>query len=148
MTLFILDTDHVSLMMEGNTAIRRRKQQSAGEVTTSTVTVQEIFNGWLSRINAKENTQNPVPLYTKLWTTTEYFKDITIANYDDVAHATYQQMLKENPPLRKNRLQRDMRIAAIALSLGATLVTRNRRDFELVPRLSIADWSQPLDTDN
>jgi tRNA(fMet)-specific endonuclease VapC len=145
MTLFILDTDHVSLLMEGNATIRRRKQQAAGEVTTSIVTVQEVFNGWLSRINAKENTQNPVPLYTKLWTTTEYFKDITIANYDDAAHATYQQMLKENPPLRKNRLQRDMRIAAIALSLGGTVVTRNRRDFELVPGLPIADWSQPLD---
>jgi tRNA(fMet)-specific endonuclease VapC len=145
MTLFILDTDHVSLLMEGNPTIRRCKQQAVGEVTTTIVTVQEVFNGWLSRINAKENTENPVPLYTKLWTTAEYFKDITIANYDDAAHATYQQMLKKNPPLRKNRLQRDMRIAAITLSLGATLVTRNRRDFELVPELLIVDWRQLVD---
>jgi tRNA(fMet)-specific endonuclease VapC len=71
----------------------------------------------------------------------EHFKDATIANYDDAAHAMYQQLLREHPALRKNRLQRDMRIAAITLSLGATVVTRNQRDFELVPGLSIVDWT-------
>jgi tRNA(fMet)-specific endonuclease VapC len=141
MTLFILDSDHVSLLLEGNESIRRRKQQAAGEVATSIVTVQEVFNGWVARINARESLQNPVPLYTKLWKTTEYFKDATIANYDDAAHAMYQRLLREHPALRKNRLQRDMRIAAITLSLGATVVTRNQRDFELVPGLPIVDWT-------
>lgn len=141
MTLFILDSDHVSLLLEGNKSIRRRKQQASGEVATSIVTVQEIFNGWASRINARESALNPVPLYTKLWKTTEYFKNATIANDDDAAHATYQRLLRECPALRKNRLHRDMRIASIALSLDATVVTRNRRDFELVPGLSIVDWT-------
>jgi tRNA(fMet)-specific endonuclease VapC len=44
--------------------------------------------------------------------------------------------------LRKNCLQKDLRIAAIALSLDLTVVTRNRRDFELVPNLQIVDWTQ------
>jgi tRNA(fMet)-specific endonuclease VapC len=142
MDLFILDSDHVSDLLEGNETIRRRKAQTVGRVATSIVTVQEVFNGWVSRINASENTKNPVPLYTKFWVTTEYFKGVTIANYDDAAHDIYQRLLKENPLLRKNRLQRDMRIAAIALSLGATVVTRNRRDFGLVPGLVIVDWME------
>ncbi len=53
----------------------------------------------------------------------------------------FRALLKNNPPLRKARLQRDMRIAAIALANDATIVTCNTKDFIQVPGLKIIDWT-------
>jgi tRNA(fMet)-specific endonuclease VapC len=49
------------------------------------------------------------------------------------------QALRRVKGLKKIR-RTDMLIASIALSNDATLVTRNTRDFKLVPMLKIANW--------
>jgi tRNA(fMet)-specific endonuclease VapC len=142
MTLWVLDTDHVSLLLQGNQAILSRVIRHYPNVGITIVTVQEIFNGWIIRINNPTQTTNLVRLYTNLWTATEYFKGERIINFDDNANAYYQRLLNENQQLNKKRLQKDLRIAAITLSVNGIMVTRNQRDFSQVSDLVIEDWTQ------
>jgi tRNA(fMet)-specific endonuclease VapC len=142
MSQYILDTDHVSLWLQGHYSIPSNLLSSKADIAVTIITVQELFNGWVVRINSPSQSDNLVGLYTKFWTTVEFLKSIQILNFDTAADKQYRALLRTYPPLRKNRIQKDVRIAAIALSLNAVLVTRNQRDFTQVPGLALADWIQ------
>ncbi|MGL5074460.1 MAG: type II toxin-antitoxin system VapC family toxin, partial [Waterburya sp.] len=104
------------------------------------ITVQEIFNGWNGKLNDPRQVNNLSNLYTKLWKTTEFFKIITILNFDRNAEACYNNLRQNNPNLAKKRLEKDLRIASIALIQNATVVTRNYKDFSQVRNLQIENW--------
>lgn len=140
MTRFILDTDHVSLILRGDAQLRERVEQDL-KVYITVITFQEIFNGWMTRINQAKPNDNFVALYTRLCRAIDYLKQTEILNFDQDADRCFRSLLQQNPALRKARLQKDMRIAAIALSQNATIVTRNQKDFGQVPNLQILDWT-------
>lgn len=139
MSQYILDNDHVSLILYNHPQVTANA--SLHQIGVTVITVQELFNGWVGRINDPSLVHNLPALYTKLWTTVKYLQTVEILDFTSEADTCLKQLLKDNPLLRKNRLQKDMRIAAVALSLNTTVVTRNQRDFGLVPRLAIADWT-------
>jgi tRNA(fMet)-specific endonuclease VapC len=142
MSLYILDTDHVSLLLQGNQAVISKVAQVYQNLAITIVTVQEIFNGWVVKINDRTESANLVNLYTKLWITQEYFKGVKILNFDTAAHNCYENLLKQNQQLNKKRLQKDLRIAAIAISQNAVMVTRNHKDFSQIPDLVLEDWTR------
>ncbi len=139
--MFILDTDHVSLWLRGNALVRTRTSQSSQEVVITIITVQEIFNGWMGRLNNLDAACNLITEYENLWRTVEFIRRFRVLKFDLMADDCYVRLLQSHPSLRKKRLRQDLRIAAIALALNATVVTRNHRDFGQVPGLSIEDWT-------
>lgn len=142
MSLWLLDTDHVSLLLGEHPQISRRVALVGTEVAISIVTVQEVFNGWVVRINNARSVEDVVKQYAKLSKTVALFRQVDILEFDEKAGEMFQQLLKHNSALSKQRLQKDMRIAAIALVNDAIVVTRNYRDFSQVSGLKIEDWSR------
>lgn len=141
MTLFILDTDSASLFLAGNQKLIYRVTQEVPDVVTTIVTVQELFNGWAGRVNDPAEANNLVRIYGKLWQTTEFLKTIEILTFSELANTYHQNLILEHKTLAKKRLEKDMRIAAIALSVGGIIITRNHKDFSQVPNLKIEDWT-------
>jgi tRNA(fMet)-specific endonuclease VapC len=75
-----------------------------------------------------------------LWQTTEFFKIITILNFNRDAEVCYNNLRRNNHNLAKKRLEKDLRIASIALMQNAIVVTRNYKDFSQIPNLQLENW--------
>lgn len=140
--MWILDTDHVSLVLRGNPVVISHLEKASTQTSTTIITVQEIFNGWVGELNQPNPKRETIlDQYHRLFLVTEFLKKLPILEFDALAYSQYEDLLTQNSNLRKKRLQKDLRIAAIALAHKAKVVTRNRRDFEQVPGLQIADWT-------
>ncbi|WP_432813277.1 type II toxin-antitoxin system VapC family toxin [Pantanalinema sp. GBBB05] len=83
MNRWILDTDHVSLLLTGQPEVSRRVAEVGTDVAITIVTVQELFNGWVVRLN---DNPNDIPalvrLYSKLNRTVSLCKHVFIADFD------------------------------------------------------------------
>ncbi len=118
-----------ALLLRRHPQISSRVALAGTEVTISIVTVQEVFNGWVVQINKARSVEEVVELYGYLSQTVALFGRVKVLDFDEKAGEKFQQLLKENPALSKQRLHKDMRIAAIALVNDAVVITRNYRDF-------------------
>jgi tRNA(fMet)-specific endonuclease VapC len=136
---YILDTDCVSLILYNHAQLVAKAKKH--KIAITIITVQELFNGWVGKINDPSSVHNLPALYSKLWTTVKYIQTIEVLNFTPEADHCLKKLLKDYPPLRRNRLQKDLRIASIALSIGAKVITRNQRDFSQVTGLLIEDWT-------
>jgi tRNA(fMet)-specific endonuclease VapC len=139
MTRYLLDTDHVSLAQRGHPHITARIAATPPkQLTVSIITVQEQLRGRLAQVQHARDTAAMILAYKLLRETFIFYRTIPITGFDEQAAAIVDHLRQ-----RKIRIGTlDLRIAAIALAAGATLVTRNRRDFEQVSGLAVEDWSE------
>ena len=144
MIRYLLDSDHISFFLRGDAVTQNRLREEIKVTGISIISVQEVFNGWVSLLNRSDNEINRIRSYENFYAAMMFFKSMPVLNYDNSASQIYRQLIQDNSELGKRRLEKDIRIASIALSLDATIatiVTRNYRDFSLVPGLKIVDWS-------
>lgn len=140
MTLWVLDTDHISLLQRGNpVVISKVAAVNPAEIAVTIITIVEQMYGRLDVVKKAKSKQELVTAYALLKETFKRLCQGNILDFNETAFDIYSQLVAA-----KIRIgTQDLRIAAITLSIGATLVTRNRKDFEKVPNLQIVDWSIP-----
>jgi len=138
LSLWILDTDHVSLFQHNHPAIHQRINAIGSQaIAVTIVTFEEQIYGRLNRIRRANSEDQLLLGYRNLKATLDYFKSIDVINFDQQAYGYFSELVRQ----RIRVGTQDLRIAAIALSQGGIIVTRNRKDFEKVPGLQIEDWT-------
>ena len=138
MSLWILDTDHLSLFQKEHPLIVERINiMNYEEIAITIVSVEEQTQGWLKAIKQSNQSNRLLWAYKGLQDGIAFFNTVKVLEFDQNAYNYYQE-------LRKQKIRigtKDLRIASIVLSKKAILVTRNRRDFERVQELTFEDWS-------
>ena len=137
--MILLDTDHVSVLQRPSAACDRLLQKldsSTDSPATSVITLEEQSRSWIAEIGRRRNVRDHVLPYARLLDMFEFFAEWEIVPFTEAAAETFDK-------LRSNRVRiasTDLKIASIAITNNATLLTANMHDFERVPGLRFESW--------
>jgi tRNA(fMet)-specific endonuclease VapC len=138
LSLWILDTDHVSLFQRGHPQIVNCLAEVAPtDISITVITLEEQIRGRFDMIRRAASPSELILAYRNLHITFDSLKTFEILDFSPAASSLYSFLLKQKIKIGTQ----DLRIAAIALSVNGILVTRNQRDFVKVPNLVLEDWS-------
>jgi tRNA(fMet)-specific endonuclease VapC len=141
--MYILDTDHISLLESSSSSSEaqrlrfRLNRLKPEERITTIITFEEQIRGWMSFLAQARSLQHQVKAYQRLKGVLDRYLTINVLGFDEAAATEFEQF-------RRHRIRigtMDLKIAAIAMSHSATLLTRNLKDFSRVPGLWVEDWT-------
>lgn len=139
--MYLLDSDHMSLLERGEAeAVRirsRLRQVALDDTATAIITYEEQVRGWMARLARDKDPGRQIEDYAELKRQLNNYCKIAILDYDSNAVEIYAQLKQ----LKIRVGSMDLKIAAIAISNDATLLSRNLIDFQKIPNLKVEDWS-------
>jgi len=138
MSLYVLDTDILSLYQSSNSAVANRVfQHSPEDLAVTIVSVEEQLRAWFTLRRRAKNREKLAYAYERFARSVTSLSTLSILSFTEAAIDRFEELRKMKLGIKAN----DLRIAAIALENSAIVVTRNRIDFERIPGLQIEDWS-------
>jgi len=138
--MILLDTDHFSVLVDGRHSLHeqlvKRLDDDADDVGLPVVSVEEQLRAWLAQIHRTRSPAKQVVPYSRLVRLIHTLSTWELAPWTEVAAGALAD-------LRRQRIRigtQDLKIASIALTNNALLLSANLRDFKQVPRLRVEDW--------
>jgi tRNA(fMet)-specific endonuclease VapC len=138
-SLYLLDSDTITLFQHRHGLVMSRVAlaRQTHQVAVSAITIDESYQGWHARILKAKKPEDVADAYAGLAQAAAVFGSFSIVPFPIPAIQRFQALRR----LKLNVGPNDLRIAAIALETGATVVTRNLRDFRRISGLACEDWS-------
>jgi tRNA(fMet)-specific endonuclease VapC len=140
MSRYVLDTDILSLLQDGEPHVCARCAAVPPDwLTISVISVEEILASWFTSLRKAKTRPKLALAYRRLAESARFLGSLQILPFPESAIERFEQFKS----LKLGVKSPDLRIGAIAVEHGATVVTRNVRDFQRIPGLSVEDWSKP-----
>ena len=138
---FLLDTDHISILQwqtgqEFAALSARLAVHALADFAVCVVSFHEQVLGCHTYISRARTSADVVRGYQMLDRVLDAFATAQVLPFDAAA-AVCAGLVTQ----RVRLAVMDLRIAAVALSQGLVLLTRNQRDFGRVPALLTEDWT-------
>jgi tRNA(fMet)-specific endonuclease VapC len=142
LSMFVLDSDYLSLLdlaesKLGNYLRGRMNDTGFGEFATTIVNFEEQTRGWMAFAARTTGNAKLIDAYRRLERHLRLYCSMPVLSFDENAAIRFQSF--KNAKIRVGTM--DLRIAAIAVSRDATLLSRNLIDFRRVPGLKVEDWT-------
>jgi tRNA(fMet)-specific endonuclease VapC len=138
--VILLDTDHFSVLTDSRHArhwqFASRLTGTDDSVAIPIVAVEEQLRAWLAQIHRVQDVRKQIAPYDRLIRLLETLGDWDVIRWSEKASEEFLR-------LRQSRVRigtYDLKIAAIAITENAVLLSANLRDFERVPGLRVEDW--------
>jgi tRNA(fMet)-specific endonuclease VapC len=136
----LLDTDHLTVLVNrhhsAHARLIARMAIDVGPFAIPIISVEEQCRGWLAQIRRLRVAHDQVAAYENFARLLEFLRQWSIEVFDSRAADEYERLRR----LRIRIGTHDLKIAAIALTRDASLLSANLRDFRQVPGLRVESW--------
>jgi tRNA(fMet)-specific endonuclease VapC len=138
--MYILDTDHLSLLQrkgEAGQRILTRLQTNRVPFAATIISYEEQTRGWMGHMAKAKSLAEQVAAYDRLRQHAVNYHNIPLVGFNEMAALENQNLRRLYPRLGAM----DLKIAAVAIVNQATVLTRNTKDFGQIAGLAIEDWT-------
>jgi tRNA(fMet)-specific endonuclease VapC len=138
MSLYLLDTDHLSLYQAGHARVLQNLMKHIqDQLAVTVISVEEQLSGWQTGLRKARDDARRAEVYRRMALAIESLAGWRIIPFSLPAMTRHAHLLRQHLNVGSN----DLKIAAIALERGGRVVTRNAVDFTRIPSLIWEDWS-------
>lgn len=138
MAVYLLDTTTLTLLQRNHHQVSAALTKHSGDTLgITTVNVEEVIGGWFALLRRAKTNPHEAQAAQSLADAMAFLARFPVFPVTEQALDRFDQLVR----LKLNVGKMDLKIAAVALEHGVTVVTNNVRDFNRVPGLLWEDWS-------